>query len=125
MNNFINKQQVFYIEDCLDSYLRKKPADCILYSEDGFQFKIHKELFGQTEFMRQILTSAKGQCCSVIEIFCPCKKEDLQHLVHFFYAGEIRCDNETDSRVIIDNLNKIFGFPQNMHLQCQKKLLDF
>ena len=60
MNNFINKQQVFYIEDYLDSYLIKKAAHCILHSEDGYQFKIHKELFGQTEFMRQILKSAKG-----------------------------------------------------------------
>ena len=120
----ISKQQISYIEDYLDSYLKKKPADCILNSEDGFQFKIHKELFGQTEFMRQILTSAKGQCCSLIEIFCPCKKEDLRHLVHFLYDGEIYCDNETESTTIFDNLSKIFGFPQNMHLQCQENNLD-
>ena len=109
----INKQQNFYIEDYLDSYLTKKPADCILYSEDGSPFKIHKELFGQTEFLRQILTSYKGQCCSMMEILCPCKKDDLQHLVHFLDDGEIHCDNETDSHVIIDNLSKIFGFPMS------------
>ena len=55
MNNFVNKQHLTNIEEYLDPYLKKKPADCILHSEDGFQFKVHKELFGQTEFMRQIL----------------------------------------------------------------------
>ena len=126
MTHFIltNKQQVFYIEDYLDSYLTKKPADCILHSEDGVQFKIHKEVFGQTEFMWKILKSAKGQCCSMIEISCPCKKEDLRHLVNFLYDGEIHCNDETASHKIFDNLHKIFGFPQNMHLQCQESSLD-
>ena len=128
MNNFINKQQNSAIEDYLDSYIKKKPADCILYSEGGFQFKIHKELFGQTEFMRKILTSANGQCCSgcsMIEILCPCNKEDLGHLVHFLYDGEIHCDSETDSAFkILSTLSQVFGFPEDMHLQCQKKPLD-
>ena len=59
MNRLVNKQHPFVIEDHLDSYLTKKPADCILYSEDGSQCKIHKELFGQTEFMRQVLKRQK------------------------------------------------------------------
>ena len=83
----VNKEYTSTIDEYMDSYLSNKPGDCILYSEGGSQFKIHKELFGQTEFMRQILTSAEGQCCSMIEIFCPCKKEDLRHLVHFLYDG--------------------------------------
>ena len=123
MNHFINEQYPFIIEDHLDSYLTKKPADCILYSEEGPQFKIHKELLGQTEFMRQILRSTKEQCCSVIEIFCPCKKEDLGHLVHFICYGEIRCEYEADSKKIFENLSKIFGFPEDMHFQCQEKHL--
>ena len=87
MNHLINQQHTFNIEDYMDSYVEKKVKDCILYSEDGSEFKIHKELFGQTKFMRQILTSAQGQCCSMIEIFCPCSKEDLRQLVHFLYDG--------------------------------------
>ena len=54
----------------------------------------------------------------------PCKKEDLKHLVNFLYDGEIHCDNETDSHKIFDNLHKIYGFPQNMHLQCQENNLN-
>ena len=107
MNNFVNEQHAFSIEDYLDSYLKKKPADCVLYSEDGSEFKIHKEMLGQTEFLRQILRSAEEQCCTMIEIFCPCKTEDLKHLVQFLYDGEIHCENENDSHLIFDNLNKI------------------
>ena len=55
MNNFVNIQHASNIEDYLDSYLKKKAADCLLYSEDGSEFKVHKEMLGQTEFMRQIL----------------------------------------------------------------------
>ena len=71
-----------------------------------------------------MLKSAKGQCCSEIEIFCPCEKEDLQHLVRFLYDGEIICDNETDTHKIFDNLSQIFGFPENMHLRCKEIILD-
>ena len=124
MDHFINKQYTSFIEDYLDSYVTKKSPDCILYSEDGSQFKIHKELFGQTEFMRQILTSVNGQCCSMIEILCPCQKRDLQNLVHFLYDGEIHCDNETETNKIFYNLSQIFGFPEDMNLRCKEKLLD-
>ena len=117
MTNFINQDHTLAFEDYMDSYVAKKVADCILYSEDGSQFKIHKELFGQTEFMRQILKSAKGQCCSVIEIFCPCEKEDLRHLVHFLYDGEIHVEYEADSKKIFEQLTKVFGFPEHVHLQ--------
>ena len=122
MSHFINKQHTSTIEDYMNSYVAKKSADCILYSEDGSQFKIHKELFGQTEFMRQILKSVNGHCCSMIEIICPCKKGDLQNLVHFLYHGEIHCDNETDYHAIFKNLSKIFGFAEDLHLRCEKKV---
>ena len=72
MYRLVNKEHTSCIEDYMDLCIAKKQGDCILYSEDGSQFKIHKEVFGQTEFMRQILKSAKGKCCSMIEIFCPC-----------------------------------------------------
>ena len=124
MTHFINKLHTALVEDYMNSYITKKTADCILYSEDGSQFKIHKELFGQTEFMRRILTSMNGHCCSMIEIICPCQKGDLQNLVQFLYDGEIHCDDETDYKVIFNNLSQIFGFPEDMHLRCEKKFLD-
>ena len=45
MVNLINQGHTFAFEDYMDSYVTKKVADYILYSEDGYQFKIHKEIF--------------------------------------------------------------------------------
>ena len=58
----------------------------------------------------------------MIEILCPRKKGDLQTLVQFLYDGEIHCDNENEYHEINNNLNKIFGFPDNMYFQYQEKL---
>ena len=48
------------IEGYLNVHIKQKPSDCILYSEDGGKFKIHKELFSQTNFLREILSSKGG-----------------------------------------------------------------
>ena len=64
--------------------------------------------------LENILESAKEHCCGKLEIICPCDKEDLSHLVHFLYDGEIHCNEEFDSIRILDNLTKIFGFPKNL-----------
>ena len=108
--------QISSFENYLDFYLKHKSTDCILYSEDGSKFKVHKELFGQTDFLREILSSTKEHCCGTIEVFCPCSKEELSHLVNFLYDGEIHCEGESDSLNIIKNLQKIFGFPRNLDL---------
>jgi hypothetical protein len=108
------EDQVNAIEDYLDKYLKKKPPDCVLYSEDNTEFKIHKELFGQTDFMRKILSSAKERCCGLLEILCPCSKEELSLMVKFLYTGEICCETKFDSLNIVEILNKIFGFTKNL-----------
>ena len=63
----VNKKHTSCIEDYMDYYVTKKPGDCILYSEDGTEFKVHKELLGQTEFMFKILKGVKEQCCSMVK----------------------------------------------------------
>ena len=80
MLQFTFKDQIESFEDYMDTYLKNKSRDCILYSEDGGKFKIHKELFGQTKFLRKILSSANEMCCETINIFCPCSKDELNHL---------------------------------------------
>jgi len=120
----IKIDRITAFENILDSYFKKKPKDCILYSKDGADVKIHKEVFGQTEFMRNILFSAKEQCCGIIEIICPCSKEILNHLVNFLYDGEIQCSDESESLEIIDNLCNIFGFPKNLGMNCIPKWDD-
>ena len=60
--HFTNDNRASEFEHCLYPYLQKKFADISLISEEGYEleFKIHKELFTQTSFMRQILISAQG-----------------------------------------------------------------
>ena len=108
--------QISSFENYLEFYLKNKSTDCILYSEDGSKLKVHKELFGQTDFLREILSSTKEHCCGTIEVFCPCSKEELSHLVNFLYDGEIHCEIESDSLKIIENLQNMFGFPRNLDL---------
>jgi len=109
------KNHVSIIDSSLDAHLTKKSPDCILYSQDGTLFKIHKEVLCQTSLLRKILSSAKEHCCGIIEILCPCSKEELGSMVTFLYYGEIYTEKECDFIKIQENLCKIFGFPNNFH----------
>jgi len=114
------------VEDYFHAYLIKKSADCILYSNDGQEFKIHKEVLSETKFLREILSNTKDHCCGVLEILCPCSKEELSHLVTFLYTGEICCEEQIEANEIEKNLVKIFGFPDNfeMDILTEKRFFD-
>ena len=101
----------------MDTYLKNKSRDCILYSEDGGKFKVHKEVVGQTQFLRKILSSASERCCQTMEVFCPCSKDELNYLVNFLYDVEIHCEEEFDSLKILENLNKNFGFSKKLAIK--------
>ena len=82
MLNLSNENQETTIEDYLFSYLEWKSEDCILHLDEGVDFKIHKEIFIQTNFMRDISLLWKNrsslpifdkrigaifvQCCSLL-----------------------------------------------------------
>ena len=117
MSQFTFTDHIASFENYIDLYLKNKSRDCILYSKDGSKFKVHKELFGQTQFLRKILSSANERCCGTIEVFCPCTKDELNHLVNFLYDGEIHCEEEFDSLKILENLNKIFGFSKKLAIK--------
>ena len=68
--------------------------------------------------MRTILTTTQVNCCSPVEILCPCQKNELDQLVNFLYSGEIRSTEESESLKTIENLIKIFGFPENLKRNC-------
>ena len=78
-------------KDFVASYFKTKSANCIMHSEDGNEFKVHKEVLSQTKLMRDILKSA-ANCCNIIEIFCPCPKNELESVIEFLYTGNITCD---------------------------------
>ena len=120
-HQFKFSDQTASFETYLDFYLKNKSTDCVLYSKDGGKFKVHKELFGQNDFLREILLSTKEHCCGTIEVICPCSKEELNHLVNFLYDGEIHCKKESDSLKVIENLQKIFGFLDNIDLSYQNE----
>ena len=72
-------------QDCLDPYFKKKSSDCILYSQDGSNFRIHKELLGQTNFLREILSSAKESCyCGMIGLFLEIHTNNLEMKILVF-----------------------------------------
>ena len=96
-------------------FYNNKEADCILYSEDGHEFRIHKEILSQTEKMRNIMIGFKDNCCGMAEIFCPCPKDELEQLVKFLYSGIISYN--VDLIKTLDNLIKIFGFPEKLILK--------
>ena len=109
-SQFLFKDHLPTIEVSLKLYLKDQLADCFLYAIDGSVFKVHKAIFGQTDFQRKILSCAKEQCCEILEIICPLSKDELCHLVSFLYTGKIKCDSKEDSLKIIDNLNNVFGY---------------
>ena len=118
--NVRNKNHLNIFGDQLDLYLKNKSSDCILYSQDGGIFKIHKEIFGQTSFLREIL-STNENCCETLEVFCPCTEQELWYLVNFLYHGEILCEKKNDLMKAQENLSKIFGFSGNLSLKNSNK----
>ena len=77
--------RIFEDDTYIESYLRKKETDCILYSINGVEFNIHKEILFQTKFMQNILLSAHSTCCGTIEIITPCSEAELDCVVNFLY----------------------------------------
>ena len=100
--------------DFLESFLKDKETDCILYSKEGMKFSIHKEIFCHTQLMRNILRSAINSCCREIEIFCPCSEDELESIVNFLYCGTFSYYKDTDVTKFQKNLANIFGFTENL-----------
>ena len=109
-----NQILLFGGDDFQESLFKVNSTDCILYSEDGTQFAVHKEILCQTPFLQRILFSAENTCCGKIEIFCPCTTNDLEYIVKFLYSGKISIENKIDTEKILDDLHRIFGFPEKL-----------
>ena len=124
MSRLVNKEHISNIDNYFKTYFEHNTPNCKIHSNDGFMFEIHKEVLSQTNFLREILTSAKEQCCLEIEIFCPCSKDDLHHLIHFLYYGEINCAEESESLKILENLYKILGFSKYLGMKWQNGRLQ-
>ena len=111
MVKLINNQFFPSVENFV-LFHKEKPTNCILYSKEGRQFKIHKDILGQTKFLCSVLSNSNGSCCQELEIFCPCSNDELEDMCKFLYEGKIQCDVDTDFIKILENLTQIFGFPE-------------
>ena len=102
------------IAENIDSYFDSKKPDCSLFSEDGFEFTVHKELLFQTKFMREVIKSSDCCCCK-IEIFFPSlAREELEIMTSFLCNGEITYSDQSVVTKVFSNLTKLFGFPKSM-----------
>ena len=122
MVRLVDDDTYFAKSDHMETFFGNKESDCVLYSEEGNEFNIHKEVLGQTDFLRKILSSSKDDCCKTMYVFCPCPKLELDHMVHFLYTGTISCESEIELMKIQENLNKILGFSEKMFLSDDYKV---
>ena len=116
MVKLTNDNQNIPQTDFMETFFNSKETDCILYSKEGIEFKIHKEILGQTKFLRRILSLSHDNCCKVMEIVFPCSEVDLQCLVKFLYNGTIYYDTEPELFESLNNLIQIFGFSKERFL---------
>ena len=122
MVKLVNESPLFAADqEFMNLFYNKKPTDCILYSEDGIPFQIHREILSQTELMQNLLTSVKGSCCQDLEIICPCSKIELAYVVKFLYEGQLHCDSSFDMSNILKILTKVFGFPEKFLGEWQEE----
>ena len=108
-----NKDQLDLAKS-MDEYLKSKPPDCSLFSEDGFEFPIHKELLYQTNLMRDMVKNNQLCHCSKIDIIVPdLARKKLEQIVDFLKTGELRSDKTAISDLLVD-LTELFGFPKKI-----------
>ena len=74
MTTLYNKNHSSVIDGHKDSYEMKKMPNCVLFSQDGYKFKIHEKLLTQTKRMHDIVEDAKDpDCPGTIKIVCFCQ----------------------------------------------------
>lgn len=113
---FLQTKEPLALVTNMDSYFQVTPPDCSLYSQDKFEFPVHKEVLYQTKVMCDMIKSTNVKDYSIdyskIEIICPSlAREDLQVIVNFLYTGKIYGLNPNKFDQIASILNKLFGFP--------------
>ena len=70
------------------------------------------------------LALALDHCCNIIEIFCPCSAKELAHLVQFLFKGEMDCEHEGEALLVLENLEKIFGYPEKLDMNHPNKVFE-
>ena len=111
MGSLLYNKDPLVIVKSIGSYCKQSPPDCGLFSADGYEIPLHKELLFQTKLMCQVLKNIDIDCCKITIMFPSLTKEDLEKIVDFLYGGKIYCTNLTDATEVFNNLTQLFGFP--------------
>ena len=97
--------------------LSRNPTDCILISSENFQQPIHKEILGQSDFLRKMLFAYQEKMCdncSDIQIHLPfMNKRLLMNFVNFLYHGKICEDDPLIRSETLEILTGTLGFSSN------------
>ena len=110
MDHKMYSKDPMVLVNAMESYFKNTPPDCILYSQENYGVRIHKELLYQTKFMRDMVESVSPD--SKIEIIChSLSKEEVEVIVEFLYNGKILCTSEVSVHRVAKNLRDLFGFP--------------
>ena len=104
MVNLKNQEELFGHENFMESFLKNKDTDCILYSKEGVRFNIHKEILFQTKLMQNIMISGHCVCYQNIEIICPCSDYELETILNLLYNGPTYFNEKSDVAEIMWNL---------------------
>ena len=94
----------------IDNHLREISPEVHLYSQCGFEFRVHKDVFSQTTKMSDILRLAVNAGDKIEIMINTLKKEDLKCVVHYLYYGEV-LENDKN-QTTYKNLARVFGFPE-------------
>ena len=113
MTCILQNKEPLALVNSMESYFKEKPPDCTLFSQDNFEFSIHKEVLYQTEYLCEMIREMNFESdCYKIEILCTSiSREELQLMVNFLYTGKISCKDENLSSEACKNLSEVFGFP--------------
>jgi len=114
-SHFINRDPMILVSN-LDSFLTMRPPDCVIYTEDGGEYPIHKEILCQTKLMRIVVDNAiQDGCCTFSNklefIFDNIEKADLEDVIQFLYSGQILFSDQAHAAKVLSNLTQYLGFP--------------
>ena len=103
---FYNKDPLAIVK-YMDDYFKQIPPDCSLFSRDGHEILVHKEVLFQTRFMRQMIRTLDMENSDIKIVVPSLYRTELELVVKFLYNGEIYCPDPT----VFDDLTQLFGFP--------------
>ena len=58
-----NKEHIAFGSNFESYFDQKHPPDCSLFSQDNYEFQVHKEILFQTKYLRKMVISLNTDSC--------------------------------------------------------------